>query len=143
LLYFGGGISAASVDRTLITLEPNRIGYGLTQNTVYDSTTKYRIVFSSFARAPSLITAAATQCVLQGRNTVVTQNTGSTLLSAFSRGSSNQRYLIIAGDALTGITHGNFAAGFVAKGGASIAAGTWKAVEAIWITDRLYEIDRM
>jgi hypothetical protein len=142
LLYFGGGISAAAVDRTLITLDPNRLFNGSTDTTVFDSTTKYRIVFSSFARTPSLITAAATQCILQGRNTVITQNTGATALSTFSRGSNNQRYLILAGDALTSITHGNFASGFVSKTGLNIAAGTWKSIEAVWLTDRLYELGR-
>lgn len=143
LVSFSGGITTTAMDRTLVTLDPNRHSVTFTDVTVYDATLRYRISFAAFARTPSPITAGAIQCVLQGRNTVITNNTSATLLAAFVRGSNNQRYLILAGDSVTGITHGNFAGGFVAKGGVSIAAGSWKAIEAVWLGDRLYEIQRV
>ena len=136
-------ISSPAVDLSLIRIDPNKIVSGSIGSTVLDPTAKYRIEFTSFPITSSLLDVGAIDCILQGRNSVKTQNISPITMVAFKRGAQNQRYIIFAGDSQTTLQHGNVAGGLVCKGAANITAGSWKAVEAIWISDRLYELSRV
>lgn len=133
---------SSTTNNWLLRIAPNKITAGLKEFSAYTANGAYRVDFTGFSRSPFILTDGVDNVEIGGVNTVKTANTSATSLSSFKRGSESQEYLMLAGDAVTGFTHGNFTNGFVASDGLNIAAGSWSSVKCIWLGDRLYELSR-
>jgi len=117
--------------------DPNRMMSGFTADTILQSASSYNTEFAALQLTGTTLADGATEADLRNQNYFITANTTGKTFDQCKYGSNGQRFVLVAGDALTAVEHN---ADIVLNGKTTLAAGTWTKLDFIWLGGVAYEI---